>query len=163
MPDTKERQEVREGLPEIFGVQLNEQQMKGISTLGLAYVGDAVYELLVRISLCMKTGSTHTSMHKQAIRCVNASAQARSYGLLAEQLTAQEKDVYRRGRNADTHSKPKCVSTADYSAATGLETLFGWLWMTGRQERASELFQVIWGQRQSVCTLPDGHKTERGE
>jgi ribonuclease-3 family protein len=128
----------------IFGETLDSNQLKSINTLGLAYVGDAVYELFVRIRLCKERGCTNSTMHKQAVRRVNAAAQARAGELLMSRLTDEEKDVCRRGRNTDYHSKPKNVSHADYAAATGFETLFGWLWMTGRQERAYELFRFLW-------------------
>ncbi len=128
----------------LIGEALDDHQLKNINMLGLAYVGDAVYELFVRIRLCTGRGCTNSNMHKQAVRRVNAAAQARAGELLFSELSSQEKDICRRGRNSDYHSKPKNVSHADYAAATGFETLFGWLWMTGRQERAYELFSFLW-------------------
>lgn len=111
--------------------------------LELAYVGDAVYELLTRTYLLEKGAGTVQKLHRLNVDKVRASAQARAAQLLEPCLEPEEKDVYRRGRNAHVNSVPKGACTADYHSATGLEALFGWLWLSGRKERIRELFALI--------------------
>ena len=137
-------------IEEVFlkGQMLDSAALKQTSTLSLAYVGDAVFELLVRSSLNSEGMKTHGSMHGTAIRCVNAAAQARAIKLIEGEFTEEEAAVAKRGRNAAPHSKPKNMDTASYSSATSLETVFGWLWMSGRQDRAVSLFAKLWAIRE---------------
>ena len=121
---------------------------KQMNPLTLAFVGDVVFELLVRSSLNGEGMKTHGSMHGTAIRCVNAAAQARAIKLIEGEFTEEEAAVAKRGRNAAPHSKPKNMDTASYSSATSLETVFGWLWMSGRQDRAVSLFAKLWAIRE---------------
>ena len=137
-------------IEEVFlnGRMLDSDALKQTSTLSLAYVGDAVFELLVRTSLNAEGMKTHGGMHGKAIRCVNAAAQARAIRLIEGEFTEEEAAVAKRGRNAAPHSKPKNMDTASYSSATSLETVFGWLWMSGRQNRAVSLFAKLWTRRE---------------
>ena len=114
-----------------------------ISTLGLAHIGDGVYELLTRTRLCEMGITTVAGLHRQTVERVNAAAQARAAKKIAPLLTDAEHDVYKRGRNAHVHAVPKNAGTAQYHAATGLEALFGWLYLRGEHGRIDQLFAVI--------------------
>lgn len=114
-----------------------------LSMLALAHVGDAVYELLTRTMLCTRTNSSVAQLHKQTVSYVNAPAQARAAEKILPLLDAEEASVYRRGRNAKVNSVPHNADIGQYHAATGLEALFGWLYLRGRTERVEELFRAI--------------------
>ena len=116
-------------------------QVDAISNLGLAHVGDGVYELLVRSYLCMKGNQTVKTLHKDAVSMVKASSQAKFAEAILPVLTEEELAYYRRGKNAHTHAAPKGASPKEYAMATGLETLFGALYLYGRTQRLSELFE----------------------
>ncbi len=117
-----------------------------LSCLSLAFVGDGVYTLLVRERMAM-TGSAPARLHELSVALVNASAQAKAGRLIAPMLNEREADVMRRARNAHVGSTPKNASSVDYHAATSLESLFGWLWLNVDQQRARELFGIIWENR----------------
>jgi len=127
-----------------FDIVLGGDELSRISNLGLAHMGDAVYELLVRTMLCAAGGATSKELHREAIARVSAGAQAQAVKKLLPLLTEEEETVYRRGRNAHVHSVPAHASQGDYHAATGLETLFGYLYLRGEKTRISELFSAIW-------------------
>lgn len=114
-----------------------------MSSLALAHVGDAVYELLVRLYLCAAGRETAPGMHSAAVALVNAGAQARGAARILPELTEEELAVYRRGRNAKVHSVPKNAELGDYHAATGLEALFGYLYLKERTGRLNQLFGRI--------------------
>ena len=116
-------------------------QVDAISNLGLAHVGDGVYELLVRSYLCIKGDQTVKTLHKDAVSMVKASSQAKFAEAILPLLTEEEFSYYRRGKNAHTHAAPKGASPKEYAMATGLETLFGALYLYGRTARLSELFE----------------------
>ena len=122
-------------------MNFTKQQVDAISNLGLAHVGDGVFELLVRSYLCCKGDHTVKNLHKDAISLVKASAQAKFAEKILPALTEEELAYYRRGKNAHTHAAPKGASPKEYAMATGLETLFGALYLYGRQERLSQLFE----------------------
>ena len=122
-------------------MNFTKQQVDAISNLGLAHVGDGVFELLVRGYLCCKGDHTVKNLHKDAIALVKASAQAKFAEAILPELTEEELAYYRRGKNAHTHAAPKGASPREYAMATGLETLFGALYLYGRQERLSQLFE----------------------
>jgi len=115
-----------------------------ISMLGLAHVGDGVYELLVRTRLCTEGHQAIADLHRSTVKHVNAPAQAAAAGRILSQLSEEELAVYKRGRNTKTHGVPKRADVGEYHAATGLEALFGWLYLSGRAERCAELFDYIW-------------------
>ena len=116
-----------------------------ISTLGLAHVGDAVFELMARTWLCCGGASTAKRLHQGAVGLVSAKAQAKSARLLMPELSEEERSVLKRGRNAYVNSVPKAAGVEDYHYATGLEALFGYLYLRGRTERIEELFARIVG------------------
>lgn len=130
------------------------EELRMASPLVLAWAGDCVYELFVRLALT-REGGTHTAMHKTAVSYVNSAAQCRAYDIIKPALTDAEADAFRRGRNANTGSRPRHASPAEYAMATGFEALFGWLWLGGQRERARELFDMIWARRQE---LPENRK-----
>ena len=112
-----------------------------LNSLQLAHVGDTVWELMVR-SRMLYRGYNVRHMHKEAIACVNAGAQARAMARILPLLTEEEADVARRGRNAHPHhAAPKNQDAMDYHQATSLEALVGYLYLTGQEERLLELFR----------------------
>lgn len=120
-----------------------EEIIQNYSSLSLAYVGDAVYELLVRTHLFKDGDTPNGVMHKRARDYVSASAQNRLLGIISDSLTEQESGVVRRGRNVKSHSHPKNADLAEYHNATGFEALFGFLHLAGDNERIKELFDII--------------------
>jgi len=122
---------------------LSEKDALMMSPLRLAYVGDAVHDLLVRTGLVLGGESVH-SMHGGAVREVNAQAQAQALARIEAMLTEKEADVVRRGRNAHAHhGTPKRVRPGDYAKATGLEALLGFLYLTGRMDRLKMLYRAM--------------------
>lgn len=117
--------------------------IRAVSAAGLAHVGDAVLELLVRTWLCQHGEGTNSGLHKATVQYVNAVAQAAAMDRLLPQLTEEEQQLYRRGRNAHTHAAPKGVTPGQYARATGMETLFGGLYLAGQKERINELFALM--------------------
>lgn len=122
---------------------LTGEQVLSMSSLALAHVGDAVFELLVRTKLACEGNETAAHLHSAAISMVNASAQAKAIRLLLPHLTEEEEGVYRRGRNAKVNSVPKNANVGDYHDATGLEALFGYLHLLGRSDRIRQLFELL--------------------
>ena len=131
-----------------FHLELTPAQLGPISNLGLAYVGDGVYELMVRSYLCLQGKATNKGLHKAAVRYVSAPAQAAAVKVLLPLLSEEEHDVFRRGRNASPHTVPQHASREEYAAATALEALFGWLYLNGKTARLNELFGVIMEETQ---------------
>lgn len=115
---------------------------KGMSPLGLAYIGDAVYEMFVRLTVLTDGNAPVNRLHKKAKDLVNAKAQAHMYFRIAEDLTEEEASVFRRGRNAKSFTTPKNADLMDYRHATGLEALFGYLYLKGEKQRAMSLFSL---------------------
>ena len=126
-----------------FHLNAGPELIQGISSLGLAHLGDGVFELMVRSWLCLHGKATSKGLHRATVRYVAAPAQARAVEKILPLLEEAEQDVFRRGRNTSPHSVPQNASRADYQAATGLEALFGWLWLQGRTDRLNELFAVM--------------------
>ena len=120
-----------------------EETLRSMSALALAHMGDAVYEILVRRELCRSGGYTAGDLHRQTIRYVSAAAQARAAKKILPRLTPEENAVYRRGRNAHSHAAPRNTSEGEYHAASGLEALFGWLYLREESARIEELFAII--------------------
>lgn len=123
-----------------FSPQLSEQDANKISMLGLAHIGDGVYELLVRTMLCTQGHAAVGELHRLTVARVKAPAQAKAMERLLPLLDEGELALYRRGRNAHVHGVPQGASVGEYHAATGLEALFGWLYLQGRLARIEELF-----------------------
>ena len=128
-----------------FFPEMSVQEVNKISMLGLAHVGDAVYELLYRSKLCTDGHPAVAAMHRRTVAFVRAEAQAEAAAKLLPVLTTEEASVYKRGRNAKVNSVPHNADIGQYHAATGLEALFGWLYLLGRTERINELFNIITG------------------
>ena len=126
-----------------FFPEMSVQEVNQIGMLSLAYVGDAVYELLVRSRLCADNHTAVTQLHRLTVSQVNAAAQAQAVEKILPLLTEEERGVYKRGRNTKVNSVPHHAEIAQYHAATGLEALFGWLYLLGRRERLEELFAHI--------------------
>ena len=123
-----------------FTPVMDRKEINQISALGLAHCGDAVFELLVRTWLCSHGGVKVKSLHRETVRFVSAPAQAARVERLLPLLNEEEQELYRRGRNAHVHGVPKNATHEQYSKATGLECLFGGLYLMGRRERVNELF-----------------------
>ena len=124
-----------------FHLQVEKDRINQISSLGLAHVGDGVYELMVRSWLVLHGKATNKGLHKATVRYVAAPAQAERAERILPQLTQEEQDVLRRGRNSSPHTIPKAASREQYQTATALEALFGWLWLRGETGRLNELFE----------------------
>lgn len=131
-----------------FTPVMDRKDINQISALGLAHCGDAVFELLVRTWLCTHGGAKVKNLHRETVRYVAAPAQAERMDRMLPLLTEEEADLYRRGRNAHVHGIPKNATHEQYSKATGLECLFGSLYLLGRQARINELF---------LLTMEDDH------
>jgi len=126
-----------------FSPNMSEADVNKISVLGLAHIGDGVYELLVRTMLCKEGHCAVKKLHALTVAWVKATAQAEAAELILPQLGEEELSVYRRGRNAKVNSVPHSADIGQYHAATGLEALFGWLFLLGRMDRINFLFGKI--------------------
>ncbi len=126
-----------------FALSLQPDEIRAISSIGLAHLGDAVYELLVRTWLCAHGKATGKGLHRATVELVCAPKQAELSARILPLLTEAEHDVFRRGRNANVHSVPQHASRAEYQQATALEALFGWLWLHNDHGRINELFAVM--------------------
>ena len=122
---------------------LPEKEVNQINMLALAHVGDAVYELLFRTKLCCEKNAPVMQLHRLTVQQVRAEAQAEAVKKLLPILTEDELAVYKRGRNTKVNSAPHHAEIGQYHAATGLEALFGWLYLQGRIRRIGELFAAI--------------------
>jgi len=126
-----------------FTATLSDDSIRAISSIGLAHLGDAVYELLVRTWLCVHGKATGKGLHRATIAIVCANKQAELSEKIQPLLTEEEHAVFRRGRNANVHTVPHSADRATYQTATALEALFGWLYLRGEKERINELFSVM--------------------
>ena len=122
-------------------MNLSRQQVNAITNLGLAHMGDCVFEILCRAYLCSQGGKTVDRLHRDTISMVKASSQAKFIDKLLPHLTEEELAWYRRGKNSHVHAVPKSCTPAEYAKATGLEALFGALYLTGQTDRLNELFK----------------------
>lgn len=127
-------------MTDYFSIALPEDNIRAISSIGLAHIGDGVYELLVRTYLCAHGKATGKGLHRATVELVRAPEQARRAQRILPLLTEAEQEVFRRGRNAHVHSIPQHASRAEYQQATALEALFGWLYLRGQRTRINELF-----------------------
>lgn len=142
-----------ESLDQIF--RLSEKDWKMYSPLTLAYIGDAVYELVVR-TIFVKQGNTQPQkLHQRVTACVSAKSQARMIRGLQEQLTSEEAAVYRRGRNSKPYTKAKNASMEQYLEATGFEAVIGYLYLLREYERMNELIKR---GLQEIAVLQDEQK-----
>ena len=127
-------------MTDYFAIRLPEDDIRAISSIGLAHIGDGVYELLVRTYLCAHGKATGKGLHRATVEIVCAPEKARRARKLLPLLTEEEQEVFRRGRNAHVHSIPQHASRAEYQQATALEALLGWLYLRGSRERINVLF-----------------------
>ena len=126
-----------------FQMKFTPQQLTSVSTLGLAHMGDGVFDVLCRAYLCAKGDQTVLKLHKDTVNLVKAPTQAKFADKLKPLLTEEELGYFRRGKNAHTHAAPKSATPQEYAKATGLEALFGALYLLGRTERINELFNIL--------------------
>ena len=117
-----------------------------LSPLNLAYVGDGVYTLLVRTRLVAQANRPASILNKITSNHVKAAAQSANYYNLLPHLTEEEAAIIKRGRNASPGQRAKNATIADYRNATGLEALFGYLYLTGQNARIIELFDICWSE-----------------
>lgn len=128
-----------------LSIKLTEDELRGISVLGLAHVGDAVYELMVRTWLARIGRATAKGLHKASVGYVSAAAQAQAANKITAYLSEEELAVLRRGRNSRVNSVPRSATREEYHTSTALEALFGYLYLSGKTERLNELFEKIVG------------------
>lgn len=124
---------------EQFGIE--SKDIRTYSPLTLAYIGDAVFDLVVRSVLVNRGNTAVNNLHKSASSIVKAPSQARIIAAIMDDLTPEEKDIYRRGRNSKPHTKAKNASTMEYLEATGFEAVLGYLYLSGDMDRAMELIR----------------------
>lgn len=120
---------------------IEDKDIRNYSPLKLAYLGDAVYEIIIRTLTIERIGGPVKNLHKTSSSFVNAGAQAKLVSVMLSQLTEEESKFYRQGRNAKTSSVAKHADIHDYRNATGLEALFGYLYLTNNTQRAIELLR----------------------
>ena len=118
------------------------KDIRTYSPLTLAYIGDAVYDLVIRSILVNRGNTAVNNLHKKASAIVKAPSQAAVAASIMEDLTEEEKDIYRRGRNSKPHTKAKNASTMEYLEATGLEAVVGFLYLKGDTDRALDLIKL---------------------
>jgi ribonuclease-3 family protein len=116
--------------------------IRTFSPLTLAYIGDAIYDLVIRTIVVERGNRSANQLHKTAVKYVNARVQAQMIDALEEELTEEEMTVYHRGRNAKSYTSAKNASIIEYRKATGLEALCGYLYLTGEQERMLTLIRM---------------------
>lgn len=123
--------------------KLTEREANSYSPLTLAFLGDSVYDTLIREYLLRQANMPVAKLHSAKIKLVCAEFQSKAYDLVADVLTEHELSVLKRGRNATGNTVPKHADAAEYRRATALECLFGYLYLTGQNERIRELFELI--------------------
>ena len=128
---------LNEYLNEKFNIEAKD--IRTYSPLTLAYIGDSIYDLVIRSILVNKGNTPVNKLHQRASQVVKAQTQAAMILALMDELTDEEKDWYRRGRNSKPHTKAKNASTMDYLEATGFEAVMGYLYLTGDMDRICEL------------------------
>lgn len=130
-------------MTDYFHLDMPREALLNLSSLGLAHLGDSVFEVMVRSWLCLHGKARAKDLHRATVKYVSAPAQAAMAERILSLLTQEEADVFRRGRNTAPHSVPKAASRGEYQTATALEALFGWLYLRGRTQRLNELFDVM--------------------
>ena len=131
-------------LKELF--HLEDQDLRSYSPLTLAYIGDGVYELIIRTILVKKGNCPVNRLHKKASSLVKAGAQSAIMEVIEEELTPEERSVYRRGRNAHSPTMAKHATMADYRRATGFEALMGYLYLKEDYTRMLTLVRMGIGE-----------------
>lgn len=128
---------------EVLFPHMTQRELQSMSMLALAHVGDGVFELMTRSRLCQQGHTEVQQLHRLTVAQVRAEAQAKAMNTLLPLLDEEEQSIYRRGRNTHVNSVPHNAQLSEYHAATGLEALFGWLFLQGRLERLEQLFAAI--------------------
>ncbi len=118
------------------------EEVKLMKPLVWAYVGDCIYEIFIRMKLVNSTNLDPHRLHIETIKYVKAKAQAETLNKIYDNLTEEEKDIVRRGRNAQAHHQPKNAELADYKYATAFESLIGYLYLTKQDERLKEILNI---------------------
>ncbi len=126
-----------------FELNFDTAQVNAISNLGLAHMGDCVFEILCRAYLCAQGEKTVDRLHRDTIQMVKATSQAKFADKMLPLLSEEELAYYRRGKNSHVHAVPKSATPAEYAKATGVEALFGALYLLGRKERINEIFKAV--------------------
>lgn len=116
---------------------------KQLSPLNLAFIGDCVYEMLVRETLVTDANRPVNDLHRESVKYVSAKAQTEAFNKIKDILTEDEMTVFKRGRNAKVGHSPKSATEGEYHCATGVEALFGYLYLTNQPDRVKELFAII--------------------
>lgn len=116
---------------------------KQLSPLNLAFIGDCIYEILVRESLVTDANRPVNDLHKESVKYVSAKAQTVAFHRIEQMLTDDEMAIFKRGRNAKVGHNPKSATQSEYHIATGVEALFGYLYLTEQMDRINELFKII--------------------
>jgi len=117
--------------------------MEQLNGLTLAYIGDAIYEVMIREALIYQGYQKVENLHKKAIQFTSAVNQSKAFDLIEDQLSEQELTIYKRGRNTTSDRKAKNASLAEYKKATGFEALIGYLYLNDRKDRLKELVEII--------------------
>lgn len=133
--DTSLLQKIKETFP------AGRQDVRAYSPLTLAYIGDAVYELIIRTVVVARANRPANALHHMTVQYVSAGAQARIIEALSDRLTEEEQSVYRRGKNSKPHTTAKNASGEDYMKATGFEAVLGYLYLSDEMERVLQLVQ----------------------
>jgi len=123
---------------------MEENKLKTVSTAALAYLGDCVIEICVREYLVERGISSSAKLNSSALEFVRAAKQAEAMERILPVLTGEEEQVFKRGRNLGHNATPKSATMSEYRAATGMEALFGWLRLSGREDRIKELFRAAY-------------------
>ncbi len=123
-----------------FGIE--SKDIRTYSPLTLAYIGDAIFDVIIRSILVNKGNTAVNKLHKRASDIVKAGTQAAFVKALMDDFTEEEADVYRRGRNSKPHTKAKNATTMDYLDATGFEAVVGYLYLTDNMDRICELIEL---------------------
>lgn len=131
-------------------LNLTETDLKTYSPLTLAFIGDSIFDLIIRTYIVESGNAPVNKLHKRASKLVQASAQAELYHLIKEQLTEEETAVFKRGRNAKSYTSAKNAGILEYRTATGLEALIGYLYLSDRMDRLIELIKY---QLDNIVTI----------
>ncbi len=145
------------GIDSFFGIK--DKDIKSFSPLTLAYIGDAVYEIVIRTVIVEKGNTSVNKLHYHTSSLVKAAAQKEALTVILPFLTEEEETVYKRGRNAKSNTSAKNASMTDYRIATGFEALIGFLYLSGRNERLLELIKIGVGDK----IMPKSEKREDGQ
>lgn len=135
-------------------MRLREGDIKSMQPLALAFLGDAVFEIYIREYVMAKGYRTVSSMHRETIKFVRAKSQCKAVKIILPELTEEEESIVRRGRNANPHTVPKNADVEEYRYATALESLFGYLELTGQKKRLEELMNRI------IAVIEEGYKSK---